>query len=241
MCVRVRVVHARACSHSCIWPLWMYACASVCKSAHMRHGCDNPGMYEFIRVFCFLDTYRRLNWSSFPFGLSAMFLVMPEEFQNWTRERERERETERGRERGTGIRQEGGKWWKRKSLESLQSFTGLGMPHYVILPNYSPPPSDIRPDASRLRTVHGSCADGDRSETSPPPTLQQRRLTAVASLMTFHCFSKSTFLFNSLSRNKTSWDWQVTQTAVLVVRSLARHFCFPRGGHGVTTEGNILH
>ena len=124
---------------------------------------------------------------------------------------------------------------QHSSLESLQSFTCLCMPHNVILPNYSPPPSHMRPDASRLRTVHSSCADGDRSETIPPQTLQQRRITRVASLMTFHCFSKSTVLFDSPSRMKTSWDWQVTQTAVLVVRSLARHFCFSRGGHGVTT------
>ena len=50
---RVRVVHARVCSHSCIWPLWMCACASVCVSTHMRRGCEHPGMYEFIRVFLF--------------------------------------------------------------------------------------------------------------------------------------------------------------------------------------------
>ena len=57
--------------------------------------------------------------------------------------------------------------------------------------------------------------------------------------MTFHCFSKSTVLFDSPSRKKTSWDWRVTQTAVLEVRSLARRFCFSRGGNGVTTEWNI--
>ena len=99
-------------------------------------------------------------------------------------------------------------------------------------------PPDIRPDASRLRMlfIMSSCADGDRSETSPPQTLQQRR----AWLMTFHCFSKSTVLFDSPSRKKASWDWRVTQTAtVLVVRSLARRFCFSCGGHGVTTEWNI--
>ena len=101
-------------------------------------------------------------------------------------------------------------------------------------------PPDIRPDASRLRMlfIMSSCADGDRSETSPPraQTLQQRR----AWLMTFHCFSKSTVLFDSPSRKKASWDWRVTQTAtVLVVRSLARRFCFSCWGHGVTTEWNI--
>ena len=99
-------------------------------------------------------------------------------------------------------------------------------------------PPDIRPDASRLRMlfIMSSCADGDRSETSPPQTLQQRR----AWLMTFHCFSKSTVFFDSPSRKKASCDWRVTQTAtVLVVRSLARRFCFSCWGHGVTTEWNI--
>ena len=61
----------------------------------------------------------------------------------------------------------------------------------------------------------------------------------MAWLMTFHCFSKSTVLFDSPSQKKTSWDWRVTQTAVLVVRSLARRFCCSRGGNGVTTAWNI--
>ena len=65
---------------------------------------------------------------------------------------------------------------------------------------WSPP--DIRPDASRLRMlfIMSSCADGDRSETSPPQTQQQRR----AWPMTFHCFSKSTVLFDIPSRKKAS-------------------------------------
>ena len=99
-------------------------------------------------------------------------------------------------------------------------------------------PPDIWPEASRLRMlfIMSSCADGDHSETSPPQTLQQRR----AWLMTFHCFSKSTVLFDSPSRKKASWDWRVTQTVtVLVVGSLARRFCFSCWGHGVTTEWNI--
>ena len=145
------------------------------------------------------------------------------------RERERERKSKVRRVGGRGSREEGGKWWKRVqeltywlqccsnqmhdfpksegkhvSLESLQSFKGLGMPHYVILPNETlHVRQDIRPDASRLRTVHSSCADGDCSEISPPQTLQQRRLTPVAWLMTFHCFSKSTVLFDSPVRKKT--------------------------------------
>ena len=42
--------------------------------------------------------------------------------------------------------------------------------------------------------------------------------------MTFHCFSKSTVLFDSPSRKIEDSDWQVTQTKVLVVRNLARHW-----------------
>ena len=96
-------------------------------------------------------------------------------------------------------------------------------------------PPDVRPDANRLRMlfIMSSCADGDRSETSPPQTLE-------CLTHDFHCFSKSTVLFDSPSRKKASWDWRVTQTAtVLVARSLARRFCFSCGGHGVTTEWNI--
>ena len=53
VCVCVRVVHACACTHSCVWPLWMYVCACVRVSAHMRHGCEHPGMYKFMPVSVF--------------------------------------------------------------------------------------------------------------------------------------------------------------------------------------------
>ena len=102
----------------------------------------------------------------------------------------------------------------------------------------SPPPSDIRPDASRLRTVHSSCADGDRLESSPPQTLQQRCLTAETWLMTFHCFSKSTVLFDSPSRKIE------TETGTWCRQSpcspkFSPPFLLCTCSHGVTTEWNI--
>ena len=182
------------------------------------------------------------------------------------REREREREREQdeagGRKRG---REEGGKWWKRIQeltywlqwcshhwnawLPSLKlareswKFAVIHWPWHASLRYLAELTLSSFRHTTRRKSPsnvwHSSCADGDRSETSPPQTLQQRRLTPVAWLMTFYCFSKSTVLFDSPSRKKTSFDWRVTQTAVLLVRSLARRFCFSRGGHGVTTELNI--
>ena len=139
------------------------------------------------------------------------------------REREREQDEEGGRKRG---REEGGKlckriqeltyWlqWCSHQMHDFQvwrlareswKFAVIHWPWHASLrypacrTKLSAPP-DIRPDASRLRMlfITSSCADGDRSETSPPPTLQERR----AWLMTFHCFSKSTVLFDSPSRKK---------------------------------------
>ena len=49
-CACVSCTHVRAIIYSCIWPLWMYACTSVRVLAHMRHGCEHPGPYEFKRV-----------------------------------------------------------------------------------------------------------------------------------------------------------------------------------------------
>ena len=155
-------------------------------------------------------------------------------------EREREQDEEGGRKRG---REEGGKWCKRIQeltywlqcrvftpnawLPSLKASTWVVKicSHSLALACLTTlscrtkllAPPDIRPDASRLRMlfIMSSCADGDRSETSPPQTLQQRR----AWLMTFHCFSKSTVLFDSPSRKKASWDWRVTQTATVLFES----------------------
>ena len=76
--------------------------------------------------------------------------------------------------------------------------------------------SDIRPDAGHLRMFFIAAAPTAtvlRQVHHRP--LQQRRNTPVAlDSWLSTAFSKSTVLFDSPSR-KSSWDWRVTQTAVL--------------------------
>ena len=79
----------------------MCACASVCLSAHLWHGCEHPGIYELIRVFVSRNL-QETKWKFF----SVMFLVIPEKNFKTEQERDRERETgekrkrERGRKKG---------------------------------------------------------------------------------------------------------------------------------------------
>ena len=103
---RMRVVHACACTHSCIWPLWMYVCMrqSLCIRTYAAWMWASWHVWVYM-CFCFLDINRRLNWSSFLFGLCVIFFSEKistererERGGRGEKERERERERERGRE-----------------------------------------------------------------------------------------------------------------------------------------------
>ena len=166
------------------------------------------------------------------------------------RVRERERESRVRRVGGKVSREEGGKWWKRireltywlqwcshqmhdfrvrRLARESWKFAVIHWPWHASLRYLaelnSPPPWDIRPDASRLRMVFVASAPAATvlKQVHHRPCNNATTMSYTRCL-TFHCFSKSTVLLGSSSWKKSSWDWRVTQTAVLVARSLARHF-----------------
>ena len=94
VCVRTSVCACRA--RTCVLSFMYLATVGVCVRQCLCIRTYAAWMWAswhvwFYTCFCFLDIYRRLNWSSFLFGLSVMFLVIPQKKNSKQRERERNR------------------------------------------------------------------------------------------------------------------------------------------------------
>ena len=126
--------------------------------------------------------------------------------------------------------------WKFSHSLALACLTTLSCPTKLSAP------SDIRPDAGHLRMFFIAAA--------PTATVLRQVHHRPCNKDVIHPWLDSWLSTASQSRQFSSTahlerrlreidEWRRPPSLTVVVRSLARRFCFSRGGNGVTTEWNI--